>query len=238
MPKGAVMYRVSLLTLLAFAMFSLAVPGAEASDIEIAKVYRDYPGYIAAPTCENPRMTDASGQPVITDSGFAGTCPRAWTMTFSGGYQGFDNNLELKDGAVFGVGLGYNMTSNWAFETDLRYVPTETDLGLQQELDVDVWTISAGLLYNFLPGNRLVPYLQGGGGLIVYDLKDTDHNDEDYIGYWGGGLKYALTRCAALRLDLRHVIDYRSNTELEVHDDDKWQNHYVGTLGVTFQFGQ
>jgi len=46
----------------------LLAPFAVAKEIKVAKVYRDYPGYIESPTCLNPKMAPAHvKQPVIRD---------------------------------------------------------------------------------------------------------------------------------------------------------------------------
>jgi hypothetical protein len=46
-----------------------------------------------------------------------------------------------------------------------------------------------------------------------------------------------VTNDIALRLDLRHILDYRSDNSLDIHDDSTWREHLSAMVGVTFQFG-
>ncbi len=67
--------------------------------------------------------------------------------------------------------------------------------------------------------------------------ENTSHGDEDYMGYWGAGVKYALNDSAALRLDLRHILDYRADNRGTNNGGSDWANHMQAMVGVTFQFG-
>lgn len=211
----------------------ILVQPVAAGDIEVAKVYRDYPGYIEPPTCENPRLKSLAGRPG-SSAGWLGICPRAWTLTPMLGYHFFDGGLDLDDEVSFGLAIGYNLTSNWALEADLRFTPSQTDFKQGNNRDVDVWIIGGSVLYHFLPEQRLVPYLAVGGGGIIYDIEDAGGNDEDYMGYWGGGFKYAINNAMALRLDLRHILDYRNDDQ----DATDWRHQFSTMGGVTFQFGR
>lgn len=212
-------------------------PFVAAEEIQIAKVYRDYPGYIEPPTCMNPRLSGQSGEPGGTADWF-GICPQAWTLTPMVGYQVFDGGLDLSDDLSFGLALGYNLTSNWALELDLRFTPGETDFQGMKNQDVDIWTLSGNALYHFLPEQRLVPYLAAGGGVIIFDADGADSNDEDFMASWGGGVKYALNQGTALRVDLRHILDYRSSGDFDMQDDSSWRHQLSAMAGLTFQFGR
>lgn len=169
-------------------VFCLCIaPVVAAEEIQTAKVYRDYPGYIEPPTCVNPRLSGQSGVPGNDTAEWFGICPQAWTLTPMVGYQVFDGGLDLSDDVSFGLALGYNLTSNWALELDLRYTPSETDFQGMKNQDVDIWTLSGNVLYHFLPEQRLVPYLAAGAGVVIYDADGADSNDEDYMASWGGG---------------------------------------------------
>lgn len=232
-------------------VFSLCIaPFVAAEEIQIAKVYRDYPGYIEPPTCVNPRLSDQS-QPgtagnaeqawrsASTDrtAAWRGVCPQAWSLTPMVGYQVFDGALDLDDDVSFGLALGYHLTSNWALELDLRYVPSEIAVQSLESVDVNVWTVSGNLLYHLRPEQRLVPYLAAGAGVMIYDADGADGNDEDFMASWGGGVKYAINNTAALRLDLRHILDYRSSADFDT-SDSTWRHQLSAMAGLTFQFGR
>jgi len=154
------------------------------------------------------------------------------TITPMVGYHVFDGGLDLDNGLAYGLAMGYNMTPNWAIEGDVRYTPTESEG--PGSIDVDLLTVSVGGLYHFNPAEVYNPYLSFGLGLAVYEVTGSD--DEDVFGYYGAGVKYSLNKTTALRLDLRHLLDYRSDNGSSVHDDTKWRHHFQGMAGLTFQF--
>lgn len=160
----------------------------------------------------------------------------AFTLSPMIGYQGFDSNLDLDDSAVYGLAVGYNASSNWAFELDLRYAPTEADLA--DSPDVDVWTLTANALYHFMPEQALVPYLVFGVGVLQYNIDGTGSDDEDFVANWGGGVKYAIADQIDLRLDLRHTIDFRTDNRGDNEGDDDISNNLAAMLGLNFQFGR
>ena len=125
-------------------------------------------------------------------------------VTPSVGYHVIDGGMDLDDAAVFGLGLGFNLSPTWAVETDVRYTSTETDSS--NSIDIDIWTFSLGALYHFKPEAVLNPYLSFGAGLMVYDIENTSSDDEDGFGYYGGGIKYALSDSVDFRLDARHLL--------------------------------
>jgi OOP family OmpA-OmpF porin len=170
----------------------------------------------------------------LSASAFAENRVGAVTLTPMAGYHIFDGGLDLDNNASFGLALGYNITPEWGIEADVRYTPTETDSS--DSVDVDVWTFGVSALYHFQPAEALNPYLAIGLGGIVYDLSGTSHNNEDYMGYWGGGLKYAMTEDTALRLDLRHILDLDDDSSLSGRDTTI-RSHLSAMLGVVFQFG-
>lgn len=159
---------------------------------------------------------------------------KKFTLSPTVGYHVIDGGMSLDDAATFGLGVGYNVTQKWALEADLRYTPTETDSS--NSVDLDIWTASLGGLYHFTPGSDLTPYLSFGAGFMSYD-PEHGSSDEDAFGYYGGGLKLALLESTDLRLDARHILDYRSDNRGSKHDDTDWRHHLQATVGVTYQFG-
>lgn len=159
----------------------------------------------------------------------------ATTLTPMVGYHMFDSDLELDDAASYGFGVGYNITPQVGIEFDLHYTPTEPED--YSDVDVDVWTFGLSGLYHFQPKEALNPYLALGVGGVVYEVDEVSSNDEDYMLYWGGGFKYAISDNSALRLDLRHVFDYRSDNKFSTDGDSDWASHVLATVGMTFQFG-
>ncbi len=157
----------------------------------------------------------------------------SFTLTPMVGYHKIDGGLNLDDGMSFGLAAGYNITKNWTIEADFRYTPTETDT--TNSVDVDVLTLGLGGLYHFRPAEVLNPYLSFGVGGLVYDFSKPSNSDEDYMGYYGGGFKYAITDQTALRFDLRHILDSRNDKDFSNNADKSTRHHLQAMIGLTFQ---
>ncbi|MEE8481159.1 MAG: outer membrane beta-barrel domain-containing protein [Desulfobacterales bacterium] len=138
-----------------------------------------------------------------------------------GGYF-FEGNQNLKDSLVYGLGLGYHFTRNWAAEGLFNFVDTETDPG---GADVNAYLYRLEGLYHFFPDKKLVPYLAAGIGGITTD-PNVGPNDTDFLADYGAGLKYFITDKIALRGDVRHVIPF-----------DNTRNNVMVSAGLTFLFG-
>jgi OOP family OmpA-OmpF porin len=132
----------------------------------------------------------------------------------------FEGDQDLEHNLTYGLGLGYSLDENWAVEAMFNYTDTETDTDGD---DVDAMLYRLDVLYNFMPSQRLVPYLAAGVGGITMD-PDPGERDTDFIADYGGGLKYFLTENIALRGDVRHVLTFA-------------ENNLVYTVGLTLAFG-
>jgi OOP family OmpA-OmpF porin len=159
----------------------------------------------------------------------------AFTLSPMIGYQTFDSETDLKDSPVYGLAMGYTTSANWALEFDLRYAPSEIDKS--DGPDVKVWTATANVLYHFMPEQAFVPYLVGGIGGLQYNSDESNHDDEDFIANWGGGFKYSIADNIDLRMDLRHVIDFRTDNEARGQSGSDVVNNFSASFGLNFQFG-
>ena len=138
-----------------------------------------------------------------------------------GGYV-FEGDQDLESSLLYGLGLGYHLTKNWAVEGIFNYVNTETDPG---GADVDGYLYRLEGLFHFLPDNRLVPFVAAGLGGITLDPAGGT-KDSDFLANYGGGVKYFINEMIAIRGDIRHVIPF-----------DDVQNNLAVTLGLSFLFG-
>lgn len=150
--------------------------------------------------------------------------PKAGEVSISpylGGYT-FNGNQDLDTSLVYGLRLGYALSSAWTVEGVAETLGTETEAGA----DVQFSRFGGDLLYHLFAGERFVPYLAGGMGLAVIDPDGRDDTSKGILNY-GLGAKYFFTDALALRGDVRHLIvtdsDHDSNLEY--------------TLGLTFAFG-
>jgi OOP family OmpA-OmpF porin len=170
---------------------------------------------------------------LLTPAALAEVRIGAVTLTPMVGYQSYDSNLDLEDAAAYGVALGYTASQHWGLELDIRYIPTEVDA--TGGPDVNNLVVTGNVLYHFMPEQAFVPYLVGGLGALQYDV-DGASDDEDFILNWGAGCKYAVSDNVDLRLDLRHLIDFRSDNQGSDHDDDV-SNNLAAMFGLNIQLG-
>lgn len=156
--------------------------------------------------------------------------PGAFTVSpMVGGFM-FDSSQDIEEGPVFGLGLGYNFTENWALrlyghfgEFDHPYWDSDT-CGCVEE-DVSASVLQADLVYHLWPSNRFVPYLAAGAGYMDLDFDSIGGDSSSTLNY-GGGIKYFLNRNLAIKANIRHIYWI---------DDSK--SNLMANVGLEFQFG-
>lgn len=152
------------------------------------------------------------------------------------GYHVFEGDQNTDDDILGGFSLGYNITKRWAAEVEIRYTPTETDLSGTSDEDIEMWSFGINALYHFNPDGDFVPYVSAGFGGLYFSADGYD-DDRDYMMNWGVGSKYFISDNTALRLDLRHLIDFHSDREWDRSHGDNIDNNFIATAGLYWQFG-
>ena len=156
---------------------------------------------------------------------WAGIQPGAFTLSPMYGSHTFEGNLSLDSSDFWGIGLGYNLTENWALEA--VYTKTDADAEDTTTTDTDVETYRLDALYHFWPSNKLVPYLAAGLGGISSD-PDVGSSSNHLLFNYGAGIKYfILDDLIALRAEIRHLLDFPEP-----------DNSLQYSAGLTFQFGK
>jgi len=158
----------------------------------------------------------------LAGSALAGMRAGSFSFIPQVGYLWLDNDLQLDDAPLYGVGFGYNCTEHLGAEFFFGYAGADNQaLGG----DADIWLYRVDALYHFRPDQPLVPYLAVGvGGLSV----DREHgkSDTDALFDWGGGVKYFFHQNLGLRFDLRHLINFGPPG-----------NNFSATVGLEYLFG-
>lgn len=172
----------------------------------------------------------------LTGMAQAGQREGAFSLSPMLGYHLFEGDQHTEDGFVGGLSLGYNVSKRWAAELEVRYTDTETDLSGVPNEDVDVWSVGMNALYHFNPDGPFVPYISAGFGGMFF-LVDNFKDDEDYMMNWGVGAKYFFNDDTALRVDLRHVVDFHSDRGWDQFERDEHDNNLLATAGLYWQFG-
>ncbi|MDR2199102.1 MAG: OmpA family protein [Deltaproteobacteria bacterium] len=140
---------------------------------------------------------------------------------------------DLDNGAIVGLGLGYNFTKNWgiegfghyAFNLDEKNVPAD-----EVARDHDVFLARFNGIYHFLTDYNFVPYFTlGVGALKLEGDNGTDYNSATANA--GLGFKYFFNEVVALRMELNEVYAFKKD------DDFRFSGPSI-TAGLTFQFAQ
>jgi len=154
-----------------------------------------------------------------------------------GGYNFFQNGQNLKNRPIFGARMGYNLTEHLGLEGTIAFMHTfvgdKTRTGavkgqFRSPIDgVNLMFYHIDAVYNFMPEERLNPFVLAGIGGANYSPSISTHNM--FAFNVGAGVKYWVTNHFALRLD---VNDYIPS---EVF---RYTVHNIGlTLGVVFSGG-
>ncbi len=155
------------------------------------------------------------------------------------GYFFFDDETSNKadDGVYYGLGLGYQISKNFAIELNYSRLGSEiinpfnngntlTDndgvlRAVGQDLDLDMFRVDG--IFNLDFASAWAPYLAVGYARFEQDPQFGD--DDDMINA-GLGIRRALTPAISLRADARAFYNF-DNEEVD----------YAANLGVFYVFG-
>lgn len=166
--------------------------------------------------------------------GHAGERAGAFSISpFVGGFM-FDEDPEddqpfKKNEVVYGLRLGYDFTDHFATEAVFQFMEAEHKPTTRS---APAYAYRLDLLYNFMPRSVVVPYLAMGGGLQQIRYRTAGRTSTDGTFNLGGGVKYFVTDDIALRLDVRHVLDFTDS-----HIDKNIAQNWDYSAGVSFLFG-
>lgn len=157
----------------------------------------------------------------------AGMQSAALTLSPMYGNQIFEGTQALKTTDFWSIGLGYNLTKNWSIEGVYSRTDTAAKATGATIFDTKVETYHLDALYHFQPTSKLVPYVVAGIGAI-YSSPAVGADRDHFLFNYGGGFKYFfLDELIALRVDIRHLVDFPEP-----------DNNLQYSLGLTFQLGK
>ena len=146
-----------------------------------------------------------------------------FSILFGGGGYFTDSDRGLDDGVAGEIGLGYIINKHWAIEaiyTDISGADSETT---GADVDADMFRLDG--LYHFDRNGHWTPYLAAGIGELTFEPAGGPDSDETAINF-GGGVKYALSKAASLRGDVRAF-----------YGDEDSDLDTMASLAVTYVFG-
>lgn len=157
---------------------------------------------------------------------------RAGALTLSpmvGGYMFEGDQPVEQDELTYGVGIGYNITNNFAVE--FLGQTTDGELEFAPKADTDTSNFSLNALYHIGSMKSFAPYVTVGAGVMKLAVQGFGDND-NLAGNYGLGAKVFLSENVALRLDARHYIGLGDDNFDELNDTD---NNLSYMAGLTFQ---
>lgn len=156
-----------------------------------------------------------------------------------------DLNVEVEEGAVFGLILDIPLNPNWQIELlanrqessfiiDEGLFDPETELG-----DVTLTYLHAGLLFQWGHG-QVNPFITGSVGLARIDPEfDELDADDRFSASFGGGVKIFFADNVGFRLEARGYwtdLDTGFDDRLDRYDEGDGLFQGEGSLGLVIAF--
>jgi hypothetical protein len=153
--------------------------------------------------------------------------------------------LSNASAAVYGVGLGLDLSRNVALVGNIGYSDSDVRVGLPiiggvNIADSKVLLYDAGLQFRLPPvsslGTGIVPFVEVGAGAIRYEVRTgpLTTNATNFAGNVGGGVDLQLTRALGLRVGIKDYIGKFDFQEATTFDLRSRVSHNVAfTLGAT-----
>ena len=141
------------------------------------------------------------------------------------------DNLDLENGSIYGVRVGWFWTERWSVEGSWQIAPLEADTGNRP--DADLTALRANMLYNFRPGKKFRWFLTAGLGSAKIDVDDLGVSERGFEWNWGGGGRWYFgdEKHFGLRADARWTM-------VDVGGDvDGSQSNYEASGGFLWSFG-
>ena len=222
-------------------------------ELQVTKVYRDYPGYVNPAVCENPNVDKAA--PPLDDSrqGVAAICQDRPEAPASAPYLGVwagavathdtdidasapgDVEVEFDAGYAFGVAAGYDFGPA-RLEIEAAHRRSDVDKAevdgssFAADGELTVQTLMVNGLADFPTGGSLTPYLGAGVGYAQVELEDED--DGVLAGQLLAGVLYAVTPQVAIDIGYRFMM----TDDPELHGVEFEVRQHTVAVGLHFRF--
>ena len=173
--------------------------------------------------------------------------------TVSGGYAGIELNGSQEnisgtstdnasdDGALFGLGLGFNHDMGdfvFGLDGDISLLTNENRLQMKETVDADDdWFATARLRAGYDMGGTLL-YATGGLAALSADFDaDGDSHGETFLGWTaGGGIEHMMTESISIKAEALYADFGSSNFTLAGDETDIDADMVVVRAGISFRF--
>jgi opacity protein-like surface antigen len=238
---------ITLATTLSAFLFCAGMACADTFDV--AKVYRDYPGYINPALCDNPNLgKPAAAGETSQPRPLAASCESvpfalrsdnpvgvhyvsAWAglvATPGGDYDapGADGEVEFDNGYGGGLAIGYDFGPA-RLEVEGSYRNSNAEAG---DADLKIKALMVNAYADFSTGGMATPYL--GAGIGYAKVAVENEKDDVFAGQLAAGVLFALSPTVAIDLGYRFMMtdDPKIDAaELEVRQ-------HTASLGLQVRF--
>jgi opacity protein-like surface antigen len=242
--------RIAISCFVGLSVFLLLAAPALAEPLEVAKVYRDYPGYINPALCDNPNLGKATSD---ADSAAqarpaAAACepvPLAYRsdnpvgVPYLGAWAGLvatpdvDYDAPGENGDIkFDTGYGGGLAIGYDFgparlEVEGSYRNSNAEEG---DADLKIRTLMVNGYADFQTGSMTTPYLGAGIGYAKVDVEGDD--DEVFAGQLAAGVLFAVSPAVAVDLGYRFLM----TDDPKIGGADLEVRQHTASLGVQVRF--
>jgi len=221
----------TVMTVIAFAVVGLvavstihaeALPQTAAEATQMAKVYRDYPGYIAPVQCEPPvtgqvpaAKAAVTATPAATGSTGVDRGGVHYVSVWAGVTDTRDADLDSDVEISFDNGYGGGLAVGYDFgparleiegsyrNNDLDKVRTSAG-DFKANEDLEVFTVLLNAYADFATGGPATPYLGVGAGYARAEVEDFD--DEFVAGQLAAGVLFEVSPAVSVDLGYRYLL--------------------------------
>lgn len=240
---------IAMLALSAASLLAVSVTHAEAiprdatDSTQLAKVYRDYPGYIAPVQCEpaSGQAPAAKGAEAAASSAANTSCTDRsgshYIGIWAGGIATEDadpgSNVEISFDNGFGGGLAVGYDFGPArLELEGSYRKSDVDKvrtgagSVKVNADLEVFTVLVNGYVDFATNSIATPYLGVGAGYARAEVDDIE--DEFVAGQLAAGVLLEISPAVSVDLGYRYL--------LPIDKDDLDIRQHTASVGLQFRF--
>lgn len=218
------------------------IPQGAAEAAQLAKVYRDYPGYIAPVQCEPvagqaPAAKGAKAASPSADTSCADRSGGHYLAIWAGGTVTEDadpgSNVDISFDSGFGGGLAVGYDFGPArLELEGSYRESDVDKvrtgagSVKVNADLELLTVLVNGYVDFATDSIATPYLGIGAGYARAEVDDID--DEFVAGQLAAGVLFAISPAVSVDLGYRYLAP--------IGRDDLDIRQHTASVGLQFRF--
>jgi outer membrane immunogenic protein len=185
--------------------------------------------------------SDWSGLYATLSAGYSNVHLDGEEFDFAPGPATFDDS-QSSDGAIFGLGLGYNHDLGdfvIGLEGDISHLTNDHTLEMKNTVDADYDWFATGRVRAGYDFDGTLLYATGGVALLDANFDDDEgfSDDKTFVGWTiGGGLEHMITDELSLRLEGLYADFPREEIALEAVETKIKPEMWLVRAGISWRF--